>query len=364
MKIIFITREGYQLSGARVRCYNFARELGLRGFQTRVFSFADNLGARCGEKEFEMSLFDKFKYNVAAFKELINAQKESIFILQRLNYHAIAPVLAALMRKNRVIFDCDDWNIREDPRYYWIFPSSKMEYATRKAARYSAACVAASRYLENYLRSFSNKIWYVPTGVDTDFFSPRLKKDDSRVVFSWTGTVFHPEMRDNLLFILSCFSKVAKDCHDVFLRIAGCGTYYEQIKKGAADFEYANRIQLCPWVDPDSMPEHLSGVDIGLLPLIQDSRFNKAKSPTKLFEYMAMGKPAIASNIGEARDILGDQQSGFAARDKQEFISCMRILAKDTRLRKAMGARAREKVLQAYSLQISGKQLAEAINSI
>ena len=32
MKVIFVTREGYDLAGARVRCFNFAKELKRRGF--------------------------------------------------------------------------------------------------------------------------------------------------------------------------------------------------------------------------------------------------------------------------------------------------------------------------------------------
>lgn len=62
MKVIFITREGYNLSGARVRCYNFARALRQYGIDTEVFSFADNLGAKYGEKEFEMGIYEKVKY--------------------------------------------------------------------------------------------------------------------------------------------------------------------------------------------------------------------------------------------------------------------------------------------------------------
>jgi glycosyltransferase involved in cell wall biosynthesis len=364
IKAIFITRESYQLSGARVRCYNFARQLNLLGFQARVFSFADNLTARCGEKESEMSLFDKLRYNVDAFRDLINTDKDSVFIMQRLNYHSLAPLLVSLLRKNKVIFDCDDWNIREDPRYYWIFPSSKMEYATRKVAGHSTACIAASRFIENYLSSFSDKVWYVPTGVDTDFFSPRIKQDNSKIVFSWAGTVFHPQMRDNILFILSCFTEAAKERDNIFLKLAGCGKYYDDIKKQYANSIYADKIEFCQWIHPDDMPGHLSDIDIGLLPLIQDSRFNKSKSPTKLFEYMAMAKPVIASAVGEARDILNDRKAGFTAQDKPEFISYMHVLAENKELRESLGARAREKALQDYSLKALGGQLAGIVNSI
>ncbi len=46
MKMIFITREGYNLSGARVRCYGFTQELKKYNIETEVFSFADDLGAK------------------------------------------------------------------------------------------------------------------------------------------------------------------------------------------------------------------------------------------------------------------------------------------------------------------------------
>ena len=59
MRIIFITREGYNLSGARIRYYNFARALRIHGIITEVFSFADNLGAKCREKELVMSSKDR-----------------------------------------------------------------------------------------------------------------------------------------------------------------------------------------------------------------------------------------------------------------------------------------------------------------
>ncbi len=365
MKIIFITREGYQLSGARVRCYGFAKQLNLLGFQTRVFSFADRLGAKYGEKEFEMPLGEKLRYNILAFKDLIKETRDSIFFLQRFNYHALAPLLASLLgRSNKVIFDCDDWNIREDPRYYWVFPSSKMEYLTRKTAGYSAACVAASHYLKDYLGSFNRKVEYIPTGVDTDFFTPAKNKEDSKVVFSWTGTVYSSQMRDNIVFLLNCFREVARLKNNVFLWLAGCGKYYQKLKAEFVDFRYRERVNFYDWIDSDKMPEHLADIDIGLLPLIQNSRFNQAKSPTKLFEYMSMAKPVVASFTGEASYIIKPGETGFLAKNKSEFIAGMLRLAEDSRLRKEAGERARKEAVRAYSFNILGKQLAGFIDNL
>ena len=112
------------------------------------------------------------------------------------------------------------------------------------------------------------------------------------------------------------------------------------------------------------MPEHLSGMDVGLLPLTQDTKFNKAKSPTKLFEYMSMAKPTIASDMGEAKNVLRDRQTGFLVKNKNEFVSAMCHLAEDSRSRREMGNHAREDVERHYSLDVLGKKLADVLRAI
>jgi len=365
MKVIFITREGYQLSGSRVRCHGFARQLNKYAVQTEVISFADNLGAQYAEEESKMSLLEKLKYNFIVFKRLIKEDKNTIFFLQRLNYHALAPIFVNLLHKNKLIFDCDDWNIRENPKYYFrLFPSSKMEYAYRKLAKHADFCISASSFLKNYLEPFSKKNYYLPTGVDTDYFYPRQKQNSEKIVFSWLGTVYHAPMLENLNFVLSCFSKLAEEFNNIFLYIAGQGKYYEVFKKAAAESRFSQRIKSFPWFQPESVPQFLSDVDIGLLPLIQDSYFNKAKSPTKLFEYMAMEKPVIASGIGEAKNVIADGQTGMLAADRSEFISKMRRLILDAQLRKVIGKNANQLVESKYSLNILGKELYSIIRGL
>ncbi len=365
MKVLFITREGYALSGARVRCYNFARELRRHGVDARVFSFPEQLGAKFGEHESQMSLRDKVGLNVRAFQALIREPRDTVFILQRVNYHAAAPLFAAFLKRNRVVFDCDDWNIRENPVYHFgFYPSSKMEYVTRKVAKHAQACIAASKFLETYLKEFNSKGWYLPTGVDTDLFHPQNKHDNSKVTFSWIGTAYHEEMGANVRFLLDCFSEVADQYSHVALNLAGEGRYFEAIQKEIAGHKHQGKIESRPWISPDKIPEYLSTVDVGLLPLIQDTKFNRAKSPTKLFEYMSMAKPSIASDIGEAGIILRDQETGFLAKNKSQFISAMCRLAENPDLRQAMGKKAREDVERSYSLQVLGQQLADFLKTL
>ncbi len=348
-----------------MRCYNFAHALKQYGLTTEVFSFADNLGARYGEEESEMSLLEKVNLNIKAFKILLKKEKDSIFFMQRLNYHTLAPFFVSSLRRHRFIFDCDDWNIREEPKYYLgFFPSSKMDYLTRKIAKYATICITASRFLKDYLKRFNDRVYYIPTGVDTEVFKPNGYRDDSKVTFSWIGTLYHKEMLQNVRFIIDCFSVLADKYNNIYLNLAGEGRFFRGINDYMDNLRCKDKIILNNWISPDDIPGYLSNIDVGLLPLIQDTRFNRAKSPTKLFEYMAMAKPTVSSNIGEAGHIIKDGENGFLARTREEFVEKMGQLIEDRDLCRSIGYNARDTVDRHYSLNVLAGSLCEILKKI
>ncbi len=357
MKVIFITREGYQLPGARVRCYNFARQLFQRGLAAEVLSFADTLGAKDGARESQMGVREKIKYNWIAFKRLAR-EKDSIFCVQRFNYHSFAPYLAHLLNRNKIILDLDDWEMREDPGYYLgFYPRSKAHFFTRLIARKSVFCVAASSFLKEFLLQFNKRVYYIPSGVDTELFKPSsngLSKE--KVIFSWIGTFHRQEYIENIRFVLECFSILRKRHDGIYFDIVGDGIYRELLVR---DIEKIGdpHIRLKGWIVPEKVPEYLADIHIGLLPVARETKFNLAKSPTKLFEYMSMSKPVVASRIGEAALIINDGQSGYLADNKEQFIDRMRALIEDQGLRRRIGERAREAVVREYSQDILGSQL-------
>jgi len=365
-RVIFVTREGYNLSGARVRCYGFARELQKRGMETHVFSFADHGGALYGEREKEMSAREKLRLNFLAFKKLKALAENSFIFMQRFNYHSLAPFILSLKKNNTLIFDVDDWDMAENSRYYCnIFPSSKMEFLVRLFARYAGACVASSRYLYHYLKQFNGNVFYIPTGVDCEKFFPSGQAQTGDIVhLSWAGTAYHPEMGDNIAFILDCFSILSSRNKNIVLHLAGGGEYFSRLCLSIERHPCRDMIRVDGWILPDEMPNYLSGMDIGYLPLIQDTRFNKAKSPTRLFEYMAAAKPVIASRTGEARRIIIHNKTGFLAEDKEKFISYSEFLINNAGKRAEMGNAARASAEENYSLHVLGERLYAILSMI
>jgi len=364
MKIVFISREGYDLPGARVRCYNFSRELSRYGIDTEVLSFSDSLGAKDGAREAQMGLGDKMKFNYLAFRKIFK-QKDTVLYLQRFNYHSFAPYLAHLLQGNKLILDLDDWEMRENPKYYCgIYPSSKAHYLTQKIAKKSIFCVAASRFLEEFLQQSNKKVYYIPSGVDTEMFKPSLNglKEDE-IILSWVGTFHKKEYIENIKFALDCFAALRKSYSHIYFDIIGDGIYRDVLEKIVKTFEDSH-VRLKGWIVPEDVPEYLKTMYIGLLPVVSDNKFNRAKSPTKLFEYMAMAKPVVASAIGEANNIIEDGANGFLAKTKDEFIKKIQVLIENRGLRRQMGEKARETVEKKYSLNVLGQDLYNLVKAV
>jgi glycosyltransferase involved in cell wall biosynthesis len=362
MKIIFVTREGYDLAGARVRCFNFAKELKKRGVEAEVFSYSEDLGAKDGIAEASMTFADKIRHNIMAYKRLL-LEKNAVIIIQRVNYHSFAPLFRRLVNKNRIVLDMDDWEIREDPKYlFGFYPTSKAEYLTRKIASMSEFCVAASSYLKDYLAEFNKKVYCIPSCVDADLFKPNEDyKGNAAVKFAWTGTLHRKHDAENVKFMIDCFMELKKEKKDILLDIVGDGIYADEVLLHISESAAAESVNFVKWMHPDKVALYLESIDIGLFPLAQDTKFNVSKSPVKLFEYMAMGKPTVSSSVGESKKIIESGKDGFLAEDKKDFIAGMKLLSENRGIGRAMGLNARKKILSDYSLSIAGDRLFKAL---
>jgi len=359
MKIIFVTWEGYDFAGPRLRCYGFSEEFKKRNIDSNVFSFIDNLGSREKYLESNLTLREKFNLLLRNMPYLLKEEK-CIFVVSRINYHIFPSWLSSFLRKTSYVFDMDDWEFREDIGYYFkIFPKSKAEYLTRIFSCHSKFCIAASHYLKEYLSQFNKKVYFIPTGVDTTRFKPKNFYKNENVVFSWHGLISRKEVVNYLKFIIECFLIVNKEIKNTQLWIKGTGTFIKDFLNIFKKYKNEN-IKYFAWSHPDDIPFYLDKVDIGLFPLLDKTHFNLSKCPVKVLEYMAKKIPVIASRIGEVRYIITSNYDGFLAdlRDARDaFIYYMLKLAKESSLREIMGENAHQKVREYYSLNKLGEKL-------
>lgn len=368
-KIFFVCINGYEMPYSRVRGYHFAQALRKLGVETAVLSFRDHLGPKWGPVEMlELGDRQKLWLNVRAFWRLAK-QKNAVLYLQKVHYHAAAPFILSRLGKNRLILDYDDWDIDRSPFFRrpglnrLFFGATDPARITGRVARDALGCIASSSYLYDYLNGYNDRVFHIPTGVDTACFRPAAPWTGP-VTFVWTGQVWGEVIYQNIRFILECFSEAARETPGARLQIIGGGQWMPRVRQDIKDLGLGRDVGILDWVAPQDMPRHLASASVGLLPLISDEQnalWMRSKSPTKLFEYMAMGLPTVATAMGEACQVIEDGRDGFLAPDRARFIEAMKMLARDGQMRARMGRSARAKAEERYSLDVLGRKLLDAI---
>jgi glycosyltransferase involved in cell wall biosynthesis len=99
-------------------------------------------------------------------------------------------------------------------------------------------------------------------------------------------------------------------------------------------------------------PSYLAACDIVALPTMPNLDGSPFfGSPTKLFEYMAMGRAIAAARLGQAADVLDDEVSALlhAPGDAAALAGALERLVDDGALRRRLGAAARERAQERHS---------------
>jgi glycosyltransferase involved in cell wall biosynthesis len=117
-----------------------------------------------------------------------------------------------------------------------------------------------------------------------------------------------------------------------------------------------------PWSEATET-QSIGQCHIGIMPL-PDTDWARGKSGYKLIQYMAMGRPAVASAIGANRQIIEHGHTGYLASTPEDWLICLRVLRDDPGLRRAIGAASRQRVEQNFSLQVTAPILIDEIRKI
>ena len=74
------------------------------------------------------------------------------------------------------------------------------------------------------------------------------------------------------------------------------------------------------------------------------------KSGLKAIQYMALGLPCVATNVGINPMIIEDKVNGILVKSDEEWIDALEELACDSEKRHLIGRQARQDVIDKYSL--------------
>ena len=372
MKIVFVGLSGYDYPFVRIRCYHFARELEKLGISTRVISYRDHLSGGLSETDmFGCRERKRLAMNARCMKELLKEGRDCLYYIQKIHYNAATPYLLNRLLKIPYVLDYDDWDEGIEALFNrpWInglfFGHSRYREIFLDVARNARKIVVSSHFLLDICKPLNDNVVLIPTGVDTERFTPMDPPPKELTRFIWTGVVWGNKMMDNILFMLRCYSHVHREIPATELIMVGGGQLWDEVRRVVQEQYPGQNIEVRDWIPPDEMPRFLAEADIGLLPLIQyDDPWVNSKSPTKFFEYMASGLATVSSKVGELTHVITDGVVGFLAVDQDEFTDRMIRLASNRSQRLEMGNRAAKTAKKCYSISKLGENLKEFLLNI
>ena len=218
----------------------------------------------------------------------------------------------------------------------------------------------------------SEKIVVNPNGVDVEEFRPgvggaamrrELGVADDETLSGFVGT-FGPW--HGVLTLAEAIRLLPQESRLRFLFV-GAGMLRDEVERIVHEAGRSDRVIFAGHVEHERVPALLDACDILLsphVPLEDGSEF--FGSPTKLFEYMAMGKGIIASRLGQIGEVLADEETALLVEpgNAQELSEAILRLGRSRELRESLGAAARRAAVERHTWKHNAGRVIDSYRSL
>lgn len=207
----------------------------------------------------------------------------------------------------------------------------------------------------------ATKILLNPNGADPERYSPLIDGSgvrhqnnlEGKTVIGFIGTFGQWHGAEVLA---EAYGRFVKECpsgrRNVRLLVIGDGVTLPKMKKILTQHGVMETCVFTGLVPQDQGPFHLASCDILVSPHVRNPDGTPFfGSPTKVFEYMAMGKGMVASDIGQLGEILKHNETAWLAKpgDADSLKLGLKTLIDDPGLRDRLGKAARHEVITNYT---------------
>ncbi len=355
-----------------VRITSIAQEFARKGHNVKLVYFplpANERGnLRCKEfKEFEAIPFNREKWSF--LKNIIRMWKlaKDVDIIHFQKCFAIAslPALfAAYLRNKPIHYDWDDWELK----IYQFSPPSRVVgiYLNIVETLIPRLVDTLSVSSENIKRlalkrgAKEDRIVEAHVCADLEKFNPNINSQDIKKKYGITspivlylGQLHGGQYAELLLRAIKIIT--AKKSNTTFM-IVGSGADLNRLKGLAKELRVNKNVIFTGSVEYSIVPKYLAAADIAVA-CFEDNDLTRSKSPLKIVEYMAAGKAIVASNVGEAKTMLGG--SGILTEPGNVYSLAKGIIRflEDRKIRKDCEKKARKRDGKEYKWEVTADNL-------
>jgi glycosyltransferase involved in cell wall biosynthesis len=205
-----------------------------------------------------------------------------------------------------------------------------------------------------------------PNAVDAGKFSPddraldvrsRLGFAEAHVVVGFVGSL---KPWHGVELLVHAFVQALERVPTLRLLLVGDGPMRAPVERLVRTCNVESTVVMVGNVPHAEVPRYMAAIDIAVAPYLPTTTgADFYFSPLKILEYMAAGRPIIASRLGQVRDLLCGGAAGLLCTPGQEeaLVQGLVSLAEQPVLRTTLAARATEEVRARYTWQATAQRV-------
>lgn len=351
MRILLLTRYSRMGASSRVRSLQYAEALRQMGVQVHACALLDDDYLRARYARRRVSLLKLGDAYLRRLRLLLRAPRFDVVWIEKELFPNWPAWFETLLRRFGVpyLVDYDDAIFHG----YALSPNPLKRLLRHKidhVMRGASLVIGGNRYLlDHATRAGATRVAFLPTVIDIRRYPvvPGRGETDKPVI-GWIGSPSSARYLHSLLPVLERL----RERFDFEFAVVGA-----QLDNTRYPF-----MRCIGWREQTEV-EEIRRFDIGVMPL-PDGPWEQGKCGYKLVQYMACGKPAVASPVGVNPDIVQDGVNGYLAGTESEWLEALARLLSDAQLRRLMGARGREAAERHYCLQVTAPRLLQLLESV
>ena len=324
------------------------------------------------DKIFQSFLLNRLLYTAKLLfqgAQILKHERPTV-LYERYGYSNIAGIILAKLLRIPIVMEVNTplgiYTTKQDLGKYYHLALLAERFVLSNATYVTTVSEEAKEIL--LARYPGLKVVVNENGVNPRRFSPEVSANRPRERFALKGKFIIGYSGSFMWWhgipvLLKAMKMVRRKLPEAHLLLMGESELRPEYGALTKELSIDDMVTFAGLVPYEEMPEYLAACDVLVapyLPIFAEVPFHG--SPIKVFEYMAMAKPVVASNLGQISAILKHRETGLLVKpgDADELAAAIIELRENPGLGLKLGGQARTESLK-YSWRANGERLLEAI---
>ena len=348
MRVLFIAPyPTAQAPSQRFRYEQYFKLMEKEGIQYEVSSFIDR-------KAWEIlyrpgHLFQKFSALIRGYwrriGDMFRLHRYDVVFIHREASPFGLPVFEWLITKvfrKYTVYDFDDaiWVPNASESNSNLTMVFKRFHNVADTCRWVSVVSVGNKYLAEFASKLNGRVVINPTTIDTDEHHNTLTDhDNEKFVIGWTGS--HSTL------------KYLNDIYPILARLEASFDFEFHVICDTPPKTDLKSVKFVKW-NKETEIEDLLKFNVGIMPL-PDDIWSKGKCGFKALQYMALGIPAIVSNVGVNAEIVDHGKNGFVCQTPEDWFQHLNMMISDPELVRNLSLHTRDKIVDNYSVKSNSR---------